>query len=101
MDVGSVNTNYLLLAEFIGTSTWTGANDPFKSYTNTLKSKERIECKCLSGIGPLSSSTTSPFVDAKCWRRLPGSIGIGTFNNYAILIDHPALKSNDIKCYFP
>lgn len=102
LSIGSANTNYMLLAEFIGTSGWTGSNDPFKSYTNTAKNKERIECKCLSGTGPLSSSTTSPYVDAKCWRRLPGiTAGSGTFNNYAILIDHGAAKNNDIKCYFP
>jgi hypothetical protein len=101
-DLGSSNTNYILLAEFIGATGWTGSSDPFRSYTNTLKTKERIECKCLSGPGPLSSSTTSPYVDAKCYRRLPNTVvGSGTFPNYAITIDHAASKNNDIKCYFP
>jgi hypothetical protein len=50
----------------------------------------------------LSSSTTSPYVDAKCYRRLPNTVvGSGTFPNYAITIDHAASKNNDIKCYFP
>ncbi len=102
VNIGSANNNYLLLAEFIGTSAWTSASDPFRSYTNTAKNKELIECKCISGVGPLSSSTTSPYVDAKCYRRLPGiTVGSGTFNNFAIVIDHPARKTHDIKCYFP
>ncbi len=97
MDIGSANTNYLLLLEFLTTSGWTSANDPFKSYTNTVNNDEPIDCKCLSGVGPLSSSTTSPLVNAKCRRRLPTA----TFNNFAILIDSQASLNNDIRCYFP
>ena len=44
-NIGSANNNYLLLAEFIGTSTWTSANDPFRSYTNAVKNKELIEIR--------------------------------------------------------
>ena len=39
MSIGSANTNYILLAEFSGSSGWTGNNDPFKSYVNTAKYK--------------------------------------------------------------
>lgn len=55
-------------------------------------------------MGPLSSSSSSPFLDAKCYRRLPTTLPSSpsqTYTNYAILIDHPALKSQDIRCYFP
>jgi len=53
-------------------------------------------------MGPLSSSTSSPYVDAKCYRRLASvTVGSGTFANYAITIDHGVLKNNDVKCYFP
>jgi hypothetical protein len=37
VNMGSTNNNYFLLAEFIGTSGWTSANDPFRTYTNTAK----------------------------------------------------------------
>ena len=81
----------------MSSSGWTGGNDPFATYTNTALDDELIECKCLSGIGPLSISTTSPYIDAKCRRRLPA----GSFTAFAILIDHNANANEDIRCFFP
>jgi hypothetical protein len=37
-NIGSANSNYLLLAEFVGNA-WSGSSDPFGSYTNTAKYK--------------------------------------------------------------
>lgn len=85
--MGSSLTGYLLLAEFTGSTSWTAANDPFASYVNTVLIEHKIECKCLSAIGSISITTTSPYVDAVCRRRLPVSTG---FNAYAILIDFNA-----------
>lgn len=96
--VGSSTTNYLLLAEIIGGTSWTSTNDPFSSYVNTAITEEYIECKCLSAIGTISITTTSPYVDASCQRRLPVS---GGFNAYAILIDFNANAGESVRCYFP
>lgn len=49
-------------------------------------------------MGSISITTTSPYVDATCRRRLPVSTG---FNAYAILIDFNANAAEDVKCYFP
>jgi hypothetical protein len=94
---GPQNNNYYLLAEFIGTSGWTGTSDPFSSYTNTNIQTDFITCKCLAGSSPLTTSVSSPYVDSICKRRLPG----GSFTNYAILIDISAARTQDVTCFFP
>lgn len=96
--VGSSTTGYLLLAEFIGSTSWTGTNDPFSSYVNTANTDESIECLCLSAVTTISITTTSPYVSANCIRRLPVS---GGFNAYSILIDFNANVGESVRCYFP
>ena len=49
-------------------------------------------------MGSISISTTSPYTNAVCTRRLPVS---GGFNAYAILVDFDANAGQDVKCYFP
>lgn len=95
--LGPSNTGYWVLAEFIGSTGWTGGSDPFASYTNTAISNDYIACKCVSGSSPLSTSTSSPFVDSTCIRRQPQ----GTFTNYAILVNANAQLAQDLICFFP
>jgi hypothetical protein len=96
--IGSSETNYLLLAEFLNSNGWTSSNDPFATYLNVALDDLPIECKCTSGTGPLSISTTTPYgVSTTCRRRQPS----GSFSAFAILIDHDAVLNEDIKCFFP
>ena len=96
-DLGPQNNNYLLLAEFLGSSGWTGSNDPFASYTNTALQSDYVDCKCIAGTSPLTISASSPIVDTVCKRRLPS----GSFTNYAILIEASASANQDLICYIP
>ena len=98
-DIGVDNQNFLLLAEFQSSGSWTGSSDPFSEYTNTALQDDEIECKCISAIGPLSISTTSPYSNKPCRRRLP--TGTAPFNLFSILISHNANEGEDIKCFFP
>jgi hypothetical protein len=94
---GPQTNGYSLLAEFLATSGWTGSNDPFASYTNTLILADSIACKCIAGATPLTVSAASSIVDTSCTRRLPNS----TFNNYAILISANVQLTQDLICFFP
>lgn len=85
------------MAEFIGSSSWTGSSDPFASYTNTAMQTDDIDCKCIAGANPLSISASSPIVDTVCKRRLPS----GSFSNFAIVIGASALSTQDLICFFP
>lgn len=95
--MGPLNNNYYLLAEFLGTSGWSGSNDPFASYTNTAEERDNLDCKCIAGSSPLAVSASSPIVDVACKRRLPAS----PYNNYAILIEASANANQDLICYLP
>ena len=94
VNIGPQNTGFSLLVEFIGTSGW---SDPFGTYTNTAITNDYIACKCIAGASPLTVSVSSPLVDASCIRRLP----TGSFNNYAILVNFNAQKTQDLICFFP
>ena len=52
----------------------------------------------MSAVTTISITTTSPYVDATCIRRLPVS---GGTNAYAILIDFSANSGSSARCYFP
>lgn len=95
-DLGPLNNNYYLLAEFIGSAGWTSGNDPF-TYTNQGINNDYLACKCIAGTSPLTISTSSPIIDTTCKRRLPS----GTFTNYAILIGASASATQDLICFLP
>lgn len=95
--LGPQNNNYYLLAEFIGTSSWTGAGNPFASYTNPGIDSDELACKCISGSNPLTVSASSSIIDTVCKRRVP----TGTFTNFAIIVQASATANQDLICFFP
>lgn len=86
-----------MLAEFLGTSGWTGTGNPFASYTNPNIQSDELACKCISGSSPLTVSASSSIIDTVCKRRVP----TGSFTNFAIVVQASASANQDLICFFP